>query len=233
MVGLRSLPGRVPDMSDEGPLQHERQGAIERVRINTGRTNVLDRAAVQALADALAEAEARTETQVLVITGRPGIFCAGFDPATLRLGGADARALLDAMDELLRSMLASRLRIVASVTGHAVSAGAMLLLAADVRVGAKGSFRIGFSEVGVGQPLPAFQVRLARQRLNRRWFESATLLGRLFSPTEAVDVGFLDWVEGAGRALKVSMQTAEGLAKIPEFAYLATLPAVRGALLDG
>jgi enoyl-CoA hydratase len=213
-------------------IERERKGAVELLRLDSGRANALDLDTVRAFADALRETEARAESQVLLITGRPGIFCAGLDAETVRGGNAAGDALLDEMDALLRALLASRLRVVSCVTGHAVAAGAMLLLASDVRIGAKGKFRIGFSEVGVGLPLPEFPVRLARQRLNRRWFESATLLGRLFSPEEAVDAGFLDWVEVAGGALRVAMDTAEGLAKLPEAAYVGTLAGVRGDLLE-
>lgn len=212
-------------------IEQERQGAVELLRLNTGPANALGLAAVRALRAALGEAEARAESQVLLITGRPGIFCAGLDGEAVMRGDADADALLAEMRALLQALLASRLRVVSCVTGHALAAGAMLLLASDVRVGAKGKFRIGFSEVGVGQSLPEFSVRLARQRLNRRWFESATLLGRLFSPEEAIDVGFLDWIEVAGGALRVATDTAEGLAQLPEAAYVEALAHVRGALL--
>jgi enoyl-CoA hydratase len=135
------------------------------------------------------------------------------------------------MDDLALTLLRSRLRVVACVTGHAVAAGALLLLCADVRIGAKGEYRIGFPEVGTGVPLGELAVRLGRQRLNRRWFESATLLGRLFGPEEAIDVGFLDWVDGARKAHRSAEQTAAGLAKLPEAAYLETLGRVRGELL--
>lgn len=218
-------------MAEDGLLQLDQNGPVTRVRLDTGRTNALGLDAVRALASALAEAEARAETQVLLLAGRPGIFCSGLDTAVIRAGGGEAGTLAAEMDAVLRALLRSRLRVVSCVTGHAVGAGAMLLLCSDVRVGARGEFRIGFPDVGVGIPLPDFPIRLARARLNRRWFESATLLGRLFTPAEAVDVGFLDWVEGAGKALKVATQTAEGLAKLPEAAYVDTLLRVRAELL--
>jgi len=215
----------------EALLDLERQGAVERVRINTGRPNLLGSAAVEALHAVLAEAEARPESQVLLLTGRPGIFCSGLDPETIAAGGADAVALRRATDALLRALLASRLRVVACVTGHALGAGAALLLAADVRVGAKGPFRIGFPEVGQGHGLSELTVAMARQRLNRRWFEASTLLGRLYAPEECSDVGFLDTLEGAGRALKMATGIAGQLAAMPEAAYRDALVSVRRVLL--
>lgn len=223
------------------PLQLERRGAVEFVRIDAGRTNAVTPMLVRALRAALIEAEQRPESRVLLLAGRPGIFCSGLDPAALDSGGkagggpdGEAAAALQAETEaLVRALLASRLRIVSCVNGHAIGAGALLLLASDQRIAARGDFRIGFPEVGTGRRLSAFTVALARQRLNRRCFEAATLLGRLYTPADAVDVGFVDRVEGAGKALRIATDTAEGLAKLPEAAYVDALARVRGALLEG
>lgn len=54
------------------------------------------------------------------------------------------------------------------MTGHAIAAGALCLLAADARLGAAGDFRIGLNEVAVGLKLPIFAMELARQRLSKR-----------------------------------------------------------------
>lgn len=209
-------------------LQRDRRGAVELLRIDTNRSNSLDPRSVAAMATALEEAEARPESQVLLLTGRPGIFSSGLDPAAL---AADGDALRDAMNRLLRGLLASRLRIVVCVTGHALGAGAALLLAGDLRVSAKGPFKIGFPEVGQNQPLPDLTIAMARQRLDRRAFETATLLGRLYAPEEAVQAGFVDWLEGAGRALKAATSSAEQLALLPEAAYVRAIGQVRKDLI--
>ncbi|MCC5887469.1 MAG: enoyl-CoA hydratase/isomerase family protein [Gammaproteobacteria bacterium] len=214
-------------MSSEG-LQRDRRGAVELLRLDTNRSNSLDRAAVAAMLTALDEVESLPECQVLLLTGRPGIFCAGLDPAALV---SDGDGLREDMNTLLRRLLASRLRIVVCVTGHALGAGAALLLVADVRVSAKGPFKIGFPEVGQNQPLSDLAVALARQRLARRAFEGATLLGRLYAPDEAAQAGFVDWIEGAGRALKAATASAEQLALLPEAAYVRALVQVRKDLL--
>lgn len=209
-------------------LQRDRRGAVELLRIDINRSNSLDRAAIADMVAALEEAEARPESQVLVLTGRPGIFCAGLDPASLV---AEGDVLRESMNRLLRKLLASRLRIVACVTGHALGAGAALLLVADVRVCAKGPFKIGYPEVGQNQPLSDLAIALARQRLDRRSFEAATMLGRLYAPDEALQAGFVDWIEGAGRALKAATASAEQLALLPEEAYLRAMAEVRELLL--
>jgi len=214
-------------MSSES-LQRDRRGAVELLRIDINRSNSLDRAAIAAMLGALEEAESNAESQVLLLTGRPGIFCSGLDPAAL---ASEGDVLREDMHALLRRLLGSRLRVVVCVTGHALGAGAALLLTADVRVSAKGPFKIGFPEVGQNQPLSDLTIALARQRLDRRAFEGATLLGRLYAPDEAMQAGFVDWIEGAGRALKAATASAEQLALLPEAAYVNALAQVRKDLL--
>lgn len=209
-------------------IQRDRRGAVELLRIDVNRSNSLDRGAVAVMLAALEDAESNPESQILLLTGRPGIFCAGLDPAAL---AGEGDGLREDMNRLLRALLASRLRVVACVTGHALGAGAALLLVADVRVCAKGPFKIGYPEVGQNQPLSDLAIALARQRLDRRAFEGATLLGRLYAPDEAMQAGFVDWIEGAGRALKAATSSAEQLALLPEEAYLRAMAQVRSGLL--
>ena len=70
--------------------------------------------------------------------------------------------------------------------------GAILLLAADTRIGAEGPFKIGMPEVAIGMPLPRFAVELAHDRLSRRWFTAASAHAEVFDPVGAVDAGYLD-----------------------------------------
>ncbi len=98
------------------------------------------------------------------------------------------------MGELLLAALDGPTRIVAACEGHAVAAGAMLLLVADVRIGAHGCYKIGFTEPRFGMPLLELPALLARERLDRRRLHASTVLGVTVGPQEAVAVGFLDEV---------------------------------------
>ena len=50
-------------------------------------------------------------------------------------------------------------------TGHSVAAGAILLMAGDLRIGAEGDFKIGLNETAIGLPLPAYAIALAQARM--------------------------------------------------------------------
>ena len=55
-------------------------------------------------------------------------------------------------------------------------ATAIVLMAADVRIGADGPFKVGLPEVEIGMPMPLFAVEFARDRLSKRHFLSAVAL---------------------------------------------------------
>ncbi len=113
------------------------QDRIALVRLDDGRKNVITRDAVTGIARALNEAEAKADG--LVLAGRPGSFCAGFDLAIMTGGDPEAIHALS----LGGARLALRLYrfpkpLVAACTGHAFTIGALWLLASDTRIGEEG-----------------------------------------------------------------------------------------------
>ena len=106
--------------------------------------------------------------------------------------------------------------VVVACTGHAIAAGALLLLGADYRVGARGEFRIGLIETQIGMVLPRWAVELREERLSRRHFQQATVGARIYDPTGAVDAGFLDVVvEPDAGAATTRSRRPSGWAALP------------------
>lgn len=210
-------------------LKVARQPPLRLVQLDTGRRNVLGREAIEALKDALSP---DAEAPVVVLSGRSDGFCSGLDNKILAAGRAERESLLAAMGELLGSALTGATRIVAVCEGHAVAAGAMLLLVADIRIGSPGTYKVGFTEPGLGMPLPELPALLARQRLDRRRLHAVTVLGRTLSPVAAVDAGFLDEI-AEGQALReTALERAREIAALTDAAYLGSLRSVWGAALD-
>src|SRR5574339_732451 len=94
--------------------------------------------------EALAQAE--RAGAVAVLRGRDGIFSAGFDLKTFQRGAASGVALVRAGAELVLRLLAFQRPVLTVCTGHAYPAGAFLMLAADVRLGTAGAWKIGMNE---------------------------------------------------------------------------------------
>lgn len=207
----------------------ERRPPVRLVKLDTGERNVLNLEAVRALQSAIA---ADTDAPVVVLSGSTDGFCCGLDNAALAGGALQREELLAAMAELLLSAVAGPTRIVAACEGHAVAAGAMLLLAADVRIGARGEYKIGFTEPRLGMPLPALPVLLARERLDRRRLHELTVLGRTVDPDGGVDVGFLDRLVGAEELHAEALEAAQEIAGLSEAAYRGTIASVWGPTIE-
>jgi enoyl-CoA hydratase len=142
------------------------------------------------------------------------------------------RELVGAGAELLLALYGAPLPVVAACTGHAVASGALLLLASDLRIGARGDTKIGLTEVGIGMTLPVFGVELARARLSKRHFDRATCHAELYTPDTAVDAGFLDETVAAGELLARAQAEAARLGAHRRAAFAGTKRRAHGATCD-
>ncbi len=210
-------------------LDYSLDGRVAVLRLDDGKANALSHAAIDALHAALDRAE--KEAGAVCLLGREGRFCAGFDLGVMRSGVEPMRRLVTAGAELLLRMAVHPLPIAVGCTGHALAAGALLLLAADARVGARGEFKIGLNEVAIGMSLPIFAYELARERLSKRHWLRATAQAELYAPEAAVDAGFLDAVCEPAALGAAALAEGRRLAALPQPAFRLTKAALRGALV--
>ncbi len=210
-------------------LTYEISDGIATITLDDGKVNVMSPAMLRAILDAFDRAE--KDEAVVLLTGRPGMFSAGFDLGVFQQGQKATLEMLRAGGELVERVLGFPSPVVAACTGHAYPMGAFLLLAADMRLGTRGDFRIGLNEVAIGLTLPLFAVEIARQRLTPAYFNRATLTGELFSPDEARIAGFLDHVVSAEELPEKSRSAAITLTGINRKAHRETKERVRSASL--
>jgi enoyl-CoA hydratase len=133
---------------------------------------------------------------------------------------------------LAERILSFRAPVTIACTGHAFPAGAFLLMAADVRLGADGPFRLGLNEVRIGLTLPWFAVVLARHRLTPAHFDHAAVTGEMFDPRTALEAGLLDVVVSPDELHTRADLIAQDLASIDRSAHATTKLRVRGRVLD-
>jgi enoyl-CoA hydratase len=136
----------------------------------------------------------RDEAKGLVLVGRPGVFCAGFNLKELGQGDQTTRDLVRGGAELLLRLYGLPIPVAIGCTGHALGMGGLLLLTADVRWGSPGPHKIGLNETAIGLSMPTFGSELASARLSRRHLQRSVLLAEIYGPDAAVDAGFLDRV---------------------------------------
>lgn len=173
------------------PVTVDIRGGIATLTMDDGKANALALALTRGVNAGLDRAA--EEAKVIVIKGRPGILSAGFDLRVIR--GDDAAAkqeMRDAGFALMQRLYMSPQPIIMACEGHAVAGGAVLLLTADERIGIQGDHKLGLNEVAIGMPLPVAIIELARDRLTPGALSQAILSSRIYSPEEAVRVGFLD-----------------------------------------
>ena len=121
--------------------------------------------------------------------------------------------------------------VLVACNGHAIAAGTFAALAADLRIGVDGPFKLGLNEVKIGLTVPLYVVELARQRLTPRDFNRSLVTAAMYSPAEAVAAGFLDRVVAAEELREVSLAAAEELAGLDMAAHAATKLRVRDSAL--
>ena len=208
-------------------VSYELNGDVAVVRVDDGKVNVLTHEVITALHESLDRAT--QEAKAVVMAGRPGKFTAGFDLKVMQSGPEAARDLFRAGMDLFVRLYEFPIPVVAACTGHAFAAGAIWLMSCDVRIGADLDVKVGLNETAIGMVLPNSVVALARDRLSPRHVHSSVLLARLYSPAEAAEVGYLDWVVPAEELEEAALAEAAGLAEgLALKAFAGTRRVIRG-----
>jgi enoyl-CoA hydratase len=164
------------------------------------------------------------------LCGNGRALSAGFDLAVMSGPPDGMRALVRAGGELLMRLYVHPQPTVVAVTGHALAAGALLVLACDTRVAAPGTAKIGLNEVAIGLPLPMFAATLASERLSKRYVARSTVQAEVFDPEGALQAGFVDRIEDP--CVPSAVAEARRLAALPGRAYGATKRAMRQPVVD-
>ncbi|MBX7194064.1 MAG: crotonase/enoyl-CoA hydratase family protein [Sandaracinaceae bacterium] len=198
---------------------------IALVRMDDGKANALSYAMMDELDAALDRAT--KEAKAVVLAGRTGKFCAGFDLKTMMSGVSQAQALVTRGAHLLMRLYMHPQPLVIACTGHALAGGSLVLLTGDYRVAAQGAFKIGLNEVQIGMPVPVLAMELARDRLDPRFFVRSTLFAEVVDPNAALFAGWVDEVVDEEGVLERAQAEAARLAALPANAFNLTKTIMR------
>jgi enoyl-CoA hydratase len=202
-------------------VTYDSTDGISTIALDDGKANVLSARMLGEINAALDRAEA--ERNVVMLTGRPGMFSGGFDLAVFKEGGAPVAEMLEAGARTAERLLSFPSPVVVACTGHAIAMGAFLLLSGDVRLGvAKGAFKIVVNEVQIGLTVPRFAVEVCRQRLLPTRFNTAVLTAQPHTPEQAVEAGFLDYVVPENELMSAARDKAKQLSTLARSAFTAT-----------
>jgi enoyl-CoA hydratase len=201
-------------------VSYESDGTVATITMDDGKVNALSSAMLAAVDTALDRAE--DERAVVVLTGREGIFSAGFDLGVMRSGQAESRDMVMAGFELAGRVLGFPTPVVMAVPGHAIAMGLFLALAGDHRVAVRGPFRLTANEVAIGMTLPYAALEILRHGVAPSHFTRVALLAEPFTPDDAVAAGMISTVVEPGELLDAARTVATATAALDLDAHAAT-----------
>lgn len=204
---------------------------IATLTMDDGKANALSLAMSEGINAALDRAA--TQAKVVVLRGRPGILCGGFDLKLIQGDDEIAReAMRSAGMALLNRLFMLPQPLVIACTGHAVAAGGLMLLTGDKRIGTEGAFKIGLNEVAIGRAMPSAGVELARARLTADAITEALVLAELYQPEAARDIGYLDEVVAPNKFDQCVTAAATKLSALDTTAFAETKHRLRQPIID-
>lgn len=200
------------------------------IRLDDGKVNKIGHDFMDSMFECLDRAA--KDAKAVVIAGRPGLLSGGFDLKIIQQGGDAIEAMMNKGSDMMVRLLSHPQPVVIACTGHAIAAGAFMLLTADNRIGTAGDFNIGLNETSIGATFPVFGIQLVNTRLNPRYVTRSFVQSEMFSPDEAVQAGFLDQVLPAEAVMDAALAEARRLAELPAKIYAQNKYDIRKSAID-
>ncbi|MBT8494237.1 MAG: crotonase/enoyl-CoA hydratase family protein [Deltaproteobacteria bacterium] len=206
-------------------VTYEQSDDIVKISMDDGKANALSYQMLDELDAAFDRAEA--DGKAVVLAGREGKFCAGFDLKEMMKGPAAAGALVTRGGQLLLRLYEIGLPVVVACTGHALAGGVLLAATGDWRIGSLGSFKLGLNEVHNGMPVPILAHELARDHLLPTELLASVVHAKIYDPEGAVRAGWLDAAVAPAELLATATSEAKRLGALPRMAYSASKRSLR------
>jgi len=212
------------------PVNYSLEEGVATLTLDDGKANALSLDTIAAINSALDRAE--QEAKALLITGKAGVLSAGFDLRVIESDPAGAEEMVARGGELLVRIFMFPMPVVMASTGHAVGAGALLLLTADYRLGSDADCKIVLNEAAAGLPLPGFGVELARARLANTAIAQTVLFSQVHNTASASEVGFIDEVVSEDKLLAAAFEKAKALSQMEGKNYATIKHSFRAPVAD-
>lgn len=212
----------------DGGVERHDEGHCTRVDLAGGRGNALSPGRLAALRATFEELA--SDPRPVLLTARGRSFCTGLDLlACIALDREGMRDTMARFHAALAAVARHPAPVVAALQGHALAGGALLALAADLRLAARGPGRFGVHGMALGIPYPDVAVAVAEQQLGPSGAARLLLGGELVGVEEAARRGWVDGLHDADELADAAASRAVGLAG-PAFA--ATKSRLRRPLFE-
>ena len=197
------------------------EGDVSIITLNDGKANVFSPEMSKTISSLLDEVP--DDKGSLVITGRPGIFSAGFDLKIISSGDVSAvSSMIKTGFTLLARVYNFPRPVIAACSGHGVALGAFLLCCADYRIGAKGQFIVQANETRNNMSIPTPILEISKTRISKTHWYRAILNAEAYPIEKAIEPGYLDEVVEAESLMTRAMEVANDLATLGHPHYKIT-----------
>ena len=194
---------------------------ISIITLDDGKANVFSEEMTQAINDCLDKVP--TNSGSLIITGRPGMFSAGFDLKVIASGDVPKIKKMSLSGFKLLSRIFSFPRpVVAACSGHGIALGTFLLCCCDYRIGIKGEFLLGANEMKTNMVIPTPILELIKFRISPSHKYRSILGAEMYQLDKAIDAGLMDQVEEAEALMDAAIEKAKDLATMGNPSYTLT-----------
>lgn len=211
MPASSSQPGR-------SLIETEDRDGVRVLALSRPPVNALDLELARAVQQAITAARDDAACRALVLTGRPGVFSAGID--TRRVPAYDAATrgeMLRTINRTICELYSLPKPAVAAVSGHALGGALVLVLACDLRLAARGDFRLGLTETAAGIPYPAGPLTVVRAELSPESLRLLALGSETAAPESPLLRGVIDRVVEPAALVDEAVREARRLAAMPAF----------------
>ncbi|MBS1516558.1 MAG: enoyl-CoA hydratase/isomerase family protein [Bacteroidetes bacterium] len=179
--------------------------------------NSLDEEMISELTQTFRELSSDKETKSIILTGAGGNFCSGLYLDYLQKiseydileNKTDSQKFRD----LLLSIYNCKKTVVAMVEGYALAGGCGIASACDIIVAADDS-QFGYTEVKIGF-IPAIVMIFLLKKVTESHAKDLLLTSKFITGKEAKDIGFVNYVTGAGELEDLTMKICRDLNKLP------------------
>ena len=199
----------------------ETKDDISIITLNDGKANVFSSQMTQDINNCLDKVS--NEKGCLIITGKEGMFSAGFDLKTLQ--GGDVK-LIQEMTltgfKLLSRIFSFPRPVIAACSGHGIALGTFLLCCCDYRIGIKGDFMLGANEMRTNMVIPPPILELIKFRVTQSHKYRAVLGAEMYSLSDGKNAGLIDEIVEPEDLLRTAMEKAKDLATMGHPSYSLT-----------
>ena len=167
--------------------------------------------------------EVSKEDGCIILTGREGMFSAGFDLKTLQGGDMDQIQEMTTTGFKLLSRIFSFPRpVIAACSGHGIALGTFLLCCCDYRIGIKGDFMLGANEMRTNMVIPPPILELIKFRVAQSHKYRAVLGAEMYTFENAKEAGLIDEVVDSNILMETAFNKAKDLATMGHPSYSMT-----------